>query len=135
MTGQPVRQRAVHRRPNRAPEHRQAASMRPLGRCKVRSDVMALAESVRRRVRKNRENTGGYSYLLACPDGWVYVLTDHSTNSTLMQQHVGWLVGCYGLARTEPGKPPRWPSVAEIADSLRQHLEDYAILSADMIQS
>lgn len=108
--------------------------MRPIGRCILPDDVPFMARAVRARIRKNRENTGGCSYLLACPEGWVYVLTDHSTNATLMKENVSWLVGCYGLVQTESGKPARWPSVAEIADALQQQMSDYAEATAGMIE-
>jgi len=95
-----------HVRPNRTVHRQFDRDVRPIGQFQPdEGDMTNLANSILRRIRKNRHTTGAGSYVLGDQDGRVYVVAEgNSTGMGFVNRHEGWTIGryCAGLRGALP---------------------------------
>lgn len=127
----------TERREHKSPCHQPRAIQKPIAT--FDGNLQAIAVLVAQRVFVIRRDEGVGSYLMASPDGQVFVLSECSLGTQrMLRERPGWLVGCYAATprpRGPDGKRacPEFPTAPRVHDDLHQHFLDLGLVAADAI--
>lgn len=128
----------TERREHKSPCHQPRAIQKPIAT--FDGNLQAIAVLVAQRVFVIRRDEGVGSYLMANPDGQVFVLSECSLGTQrMLRERPGWLVGCYAVTPRPTGPDgkrarPEFPTAPRLHEDLHQHFCDLGLIAPAVIE-